>query len=67
MQHLSEQEIRRREELEELRKLGINPYPSETFEVNVTAKDIHQNYEKQKTDYKDVSIAGRIMSKRIMG
>ena len=67
MQHLSEQEIRRREELEELRKLGINPYPSETFEINVTAKDIHQNYEKQKTDYKDVSIAGRIMSKRIMG
>ena len=67
MQHLSEQEIRRREELEELRKLGINPYPSETFEVNVTAKDIHENYEKQKTEYKNISIAGRIMSKRIMG
>ena len=67
MQHLSEQEIRRREELEELRKLGINPYPSETFEVNVTARDIHQNYEKQKTEYKNISIAGRLMSKRIMG
>jgi lysyl-tRNA synthetase class 2 len=67
MQHLSEQEIRRREELEELRKLGINPYPSETFDVNVTAKDIHENYEKRKTDYKAIRIAGRIMSKRIMG
>ena len=67
MQHLSEQEIRRREELEELRKLGINPYPSETFEVNVTARDIHENYEKQKTEYKNISIAGRLMSKRIMG
>src|SRR5690606_9198194 len=51
----------------ELEKLGINPYPSETFEVNVTAKDIHQNYEKAKTDYKSISIAGRLMSRRIMG
>ena len=67
MQHLSEQEIRRREELEALRKLGIDPYPSETFEVNVTARDIHKNYEKRKTDYKDIAIAGRIMGKRIMG
>ncbi|WP_017731189.1 lysine--tRNA ligase [Nafulsella turpanensis] len=67
MQHLSEQELRRREEMEALRELGINPYPSETFEVNVTAKDIETNYEKRKTDYKNISIAGRIMSKRIMG
>lgn len=65
--HLSEQEIRRREEKAELEKLGINPYPSETFEVNVTAKDIHQNYEKAKTDYKSISIAGRLMSRRVMG
>ncbi len=64
---LSEQELRRREEKAELEKLGINPYPSETFEVNVTAKDIHQNYEKAKTDYKNISIAGRLMSRRIMG
>lgn len=65
--HLSEQEARRREEKAELEKLGINPYPSETFEVNVTARDIHQNYEKAKTDYKSISIAGRLMSRRIMG
>lgn len=64
---LSEQEQRRREERQELEKLGINPYPPELFEVNVTTRDILQNYEKQKTDYKNISIAGRIMSRRIMG
>ena len=64
---LSEQEIRRREEKTELEKLGINPYPPESFEVNVTTRDILENYEKQKTDYKNISIAGRIMSRRIMG
>jgi len=64
---LSEQEIRRREEKSELEKLGINPYPPDLFEVNVTAKDIIENYKRQKTDYKNISIAGRIMSRRIMG
>jgi len=64
---LSDQEIRRREERSELTALGINPYPSEVFEVNATAKDIHENYEKQKTDYKNITIAGRLMSRRIMG
>jgi len=48
-------------------KMGINPYPSETFKVNVTAADILQNYEKRKTDYKNISIAGRLMNRRIMG
>ncbi|MDQ3393382.1 MAG: lysine--tRNA ligase [Bacteroidota bacterium] len=65
--HLSEQEIFRRQEREELLKKGINPYPSETFEVNVTADDIHRNYLKRKTDYKNISLAGRLMSRRIMG
>jgi lysyl-tRNA synthetase class 2 len=64
---LSEQELRRREEKAELEKLGINPYPPELFEVNVTTRDIRNNYEKQKTDYKNISIAGRMMSRRIMG
>ncbi|EMR02277.1 lysine--tRNA ligase [Cesiribacter andamanensis] len=67
MHQLSEQEIRRRHEMEELRKLGLEPFPAEGFEVNVTAQDIHENYEKRKTDYKDIAIAGRIMSTRIMG
>jgi lysyl-tRNA synthetase, class II len=65
--HLSEQEILRRKEREELIAAGINPYPSETFEVSVAAEEIHEFYEKRKTDYKNISMAGRIMSRRIMG
>ena len=64
---LSEQEILRREALLELRKLGIEPYPAEAYEVNVTAEDIKNNYERDKTSYKNISFAGRIMSRRIMG
>ena len=64
---LSEQEIIRRQKMEDLRKLGINPYPAELFEVNASAKEILENYERQKSDYRQISIAGRIMSTRIMG
>src|SRR5690625_1244653 len=64
---LSEQERQRRHNLKEIEKLGINPFPSETFKVNVTAADIHKNYERDKLNYKDISIAGRIMSRRVMG
>jgi lysyl-tRNA synthetase class 2 len=67
MQLLSEQELERRKDREELYSLGINPYPAESFVINATADDIHQNYENSKTDYKDISIAGRLMSRRIMG
>jgi len=67
MQLLSEQELERRKDREELYALGINPYPAESFHINVTAEDIHRNYENNKTDYKDISIAGRLMSRRIMG
>ncbi len=67
MQVLSEQELERRKDREELMKLGINPYPAEAFPINVTAEDIHRNYENRKTDYKDIMIAGRLMSRRIMG
>ena len=67
MQLLSEQELERRKDREELMALGINPYPAEAFPINVTAEDIHRNYENRKTDYKDISIAGRLMSRRIMG
>jgi lysyl-tRNA synthetase, class II len=64
---LSEQEIIRRKSLEEFAKLGINPYPAELFEVNASAHEILENYERQKSDYRQISIAGRIMSRRIMG
>lgn len=65
--HLSEQELQRRKEREELMKMGIDPYPAEMYHVNATAADIHQNFERRENDYKDISIAGRLMSRRIMG
>ena len=64
---LSEQEVFRREALSKLREYGINPYPAELFDVNVTAVDIKENYSARKLDYKNINIAGRIMSRRIMG
>ncbi|MES2827559.1 MAG: lysine--tRNA ligase [Bacteroidota bacterium] len=64
---LSEQEVLRRSSLSQLRELGINPYPAEAFEINANAADILANYERDKTAYKNISIAGRIMSRRIMG
>jgi lysyl-tRNA synthetase class 2 len=67
MEQLTEQEIFRRNSLEELKKLGINPYPADLFEINASAKDIKENYERDKLSYKNISIAGRIMSRRIMG
>ncbi len=64
---LSEQEIIRRESLQQLLDLGIDPYPGETFEVNTTASAILENYPNDHTLFQQVSIAGRIMSRRIMG
>jgi lysyl-tRNA synthetase class 2 len=64
---LSEQELLRRNSLSQLRELGINPYPAEAFEINANAADILANYEKDKTAYKTISIAGRIMGRNIMG
>lgn len=64
---LSEQELLRREKLARLRELGVEPYPAAEFPINVTAHDILENYERDKTSYKSISIAGRIMSVRDMG
>ncbi len=64
---LSEQEIIRRQSLAELIKLGVDPYPAELFEVNASAQEILENYERHKSDYRQISIAGRIMSRRVMG
>ncbi|MDZ7742950.1 MAG: lysine--tRNA ligase [Bacteroidota bacterium] len=64
---LSEQEQIRRQSLQELENMGINPYPAEQYEVNVTAREIHENFPKDDSLYQEVSIAGRIMSRRIMG
>jgi len=64
---LNELQIQRREKLVRLRELGINPYPAQPYDVNAKAADIKQNYENDKLNYKDISLAGRIMSIRIMG
>ena len=64
---LSEQEQQRRESMQELMRMGIDPFPAATFEINATAKDILANFEKNPTAYQQISIAGRIMSRRIMG
>lgn len=67
IQELSEQELLRRDKLKEIRAIGIEPYPAEEFPINVTAADIKENYERDKLNYKDISLAGRIMSVRDMG
>ena len=64
---LSEQEQLRRRSLEALRELGINPYPAARYDVTATAREIAENYDEAKGNYQQVRIAGRIMSRRIMG
>ena len=63
MVKLSEQEIIRRRKLEEIRKLGINPYPAAQFYINFHAKDLPELYQNGKM----VFLAGRLMSRRIQG
>ena len=62
---LSEQELVRRENLEKIKSLGINPYPSNLFPINTTSSNIKRDY--KDGDEKEVTIAGRIMNKRVMG
>lgn len=64
---LSEQEILRRKSRESLMEMGVDPYPPETFEVNVTTKEVKANFENKPEDFESLSIAGRLMSRRIMG
>ena len=66
MQELSEQEIFRRQSLEELRSLGIDPYPAAEYKVTAYSSDIKDNF-KDDEPRKTVCVAGRIMSRRIMG
>lgn len=65
--NLSEQEQIRRSSLDELRKLGINPYPAAEYKTNASAKEILENFSPEKNNYREVSLAGRIMTRRIMG
>ncbi len=64
---LSEQEIFRRESLNELRELGIEPYPAALYKVDAHSTEIKENFNEDEIPQRQVSIAGRIMSRRIMG
>ncbi|MBQ8055354.1 MAG: lysine--tRNA ligase [Paludibacteraceae bacterium] len=67
MLELSEQEQLRRQSLDELRKMGINPYPAAEYTVSALAEDIKKNYKDEDDKKVEVTIAGRIMSRRVMG
>ena len=64
---LSEQEQLRRQALNEIRKLGINPYPAAQFKTNINSREIKETYDPDKNNLQDVVFAGRLMSRRIMG
>ena len=66
MQELSEQEIFRRQSLEELRTLGIEPYPAAEYKVTAYSAEIKENFSDE-APRRAVQVAGRIMSRRIMG
>ena len=63
---LSEQEIGRRESLQELRQMGINPYPAAEYPTNAFSTDIHDSFSDD-AEPREVCIAGRMMSRNIMG
>ena len=63
---LSEQEIIRRNSMEQLRQMGIEPYPAAEYVTNAFSKEIKETF-KDDAEPRPVSIAGRIMSRRIMG
>ncbi|MCR5454464.1 MAG: lysine--tRNA ligase [Bacteroidales bacterium] len=64
---LSEQEQIRRQSLARLRELGIDPYPAAKYDINAHSDEIRANFSPEKNNYQDVCIAGRIMTRRIMG
>ena len=64
---LSEQEQIRRNSLEELKKLGYDPYPPESFEISHKSAEVRRVFEEDERALQDISLAGRIMSRRIMG
>ena len=65
--NLSEQEIQRRASLQALRDLGIDPYPAARYDVTATAAQLAAEYNPELGNFADITIAGRLMSRRIMG
>ncbi len=66
-QELNEQEIVRRNSMETLRNMGIEPYPAPEYVVTGYSKEIKENFDDNLEPKREVSVAGRIMSRRIMG
>jgi lysyl-tRNA synthetase class 2 len=66
-QQLTEQEEIRRQSLQEIIRLGINPYPSREYPISHLSSEILKGFDPEKKNFQEVSIAGRIMSRRIMG
>ena len=62
---LSEQEIGRRQSLQELRAMGIDPYPAAEFPTNAFSTEIKESFKDDED--REVVIAGRMMSRRVMG
>ena len=67
MQQLSEQEIQRRQQREQLLSLNINPYPSETYEVSHYSAEIKEGFDANPEHYKQVTLAGRLMRHKVQG
>lgn len=64
---LSEQEVLRRESMSKLREMGIEPYPAAEYKVTATAAQIREGFTPETPNFQDITIAGRIMTRRIMG
>ena len=64
---LNEQQLLRRQSLEQLRAMGIDPYPAALFPVNTTAEEIKSEFPENPDKFKQVVVAGRMMARRIMG
>lgn len=64
---LSEQEIVRRDNLQKIRDLGINPFPEEEFKVNAHALEVTQGFQEGEGNFQEVKLAGRVMMTRVMG
>ena len=67
IRELSEQEIIRRESLNKLRDLGINPYPASEYKISNSCIELKNDFDPEAKNFQDISVAGRLMSQRIMG
>jgi len=64
---LNEQQLQRRQSLAKLRELGIEPYPADVYAKDFSSTEIADQFDKDPSKFKDISFAGRMMRRRIMG